>query len=89
MKCVIAFSVPLILFVTHLYFQHSGDLSHVDVRAMHEVNGGFDKNDIYVPQYDYYCVLTQHQCTIHSVLLYCFSAGSKCLIDDCFYYLQQ
>ena len=32
--------------------QHSGDLSHVDVSAMHEVNGGFDKNDIYVPQYD-------------------------------------
>jgi len=32
--------------------QHPGDLSHEDICVMHAVDGGFDQNDVSVPQYD-------------------------------------
>jgi len=32
--------------------QHPGDLSHEDICAMHAADGGFDQDDVSVPQYD-------------------------------------
>jgi hypothetical protein len=32
--------------------QHPGDLSHEDICAMHEADGGCHQNDVSVPQYD-------------------------------------
>jgi len=62
MKCVIAFSVPLILFVTHLSFS-TQVISHTKmfVLCMHEADCSFDKNDIFVPQSD----LRSHAAPVH------------------------
>jgi len=42
--------------------QHPGDLLHEDIRAMHEADGGFDKDDVSVPQYD----LRSHAALVHN-----------------------
>ena len=41
--------------------QHPGHLSHKDICAMHATNGGFDKDDVSVPQYD----LRSHAAPVH------------------------
>ena len=42
-------------------FQHQGDLSHEDICAMHAADGGFDQDDVSVPQYD----LRSHAAPVH------------------------
>jgi len=42
--------------------QHPGHLSHEDICAMHAANGGFDQDDVSVPQYD----LRFHAAPVHN-----------------------
>jgi len=41
--------------------QHPGDLSHKDIRAMHEADDGFDQDAVSVPQHD----LRSHAAPVH------------------------
>ena len=41
--------------------QHPGHLSHEDIFAMHAADGGFDQDDVSVPQYD----LRSHAAPVH------------------------
>ena len=52
---------PIYPFRDPSVFQHTGDLSHEDIRAMHEADGGIDQDDVSVPQYD----LRFHAAPVH------------------------
>ena len=43
-------------------FQHPGDLSHEDICAMHAADGGFDQDNVSVPQY----YLRSHAGPVHN-----------------------
>jgi len=59
---------PTYPFLDPSVLQHQGDLSHEDIRAMHKADGGFDEDDVSVPQYDWCShAVPQHNAPSHAV----------------------
>ena len=52
---------PIYPFRDPSVLQHPGDFSHEDICAMHAADGGFDCDDVSVPQYD----LCSHAAPLH------------------------
>jgi len=68
---------PTYPFLDPSVLQHQGDLPHEDICAMHEADGGFDEDDVSVPQYD----LCSHAAPVHDAPSHAVSIARRQQVD--------